>query len=198
MITVLFARKDSIYKSMGLDVWDIDRNAMNFDGSNPVIAHPPCRMWGKLSYFAKPRLGEEKTAFHAIDRVRQNGGILEHPAYSKLWKVAGLPRPGSGCDEFGGYTIDIDQSWFGHKARKRTWLYIVGVKESELPVITISFDAIQFCISTSKGRARGRLKEVTHAEREHTPEKLAKWLIETAKLIEHERATTKGSIYPGL
>ena len=152
MITVLFARKDSIYKSIGLDVWDIDRNAMNFDGLNPVIAHPPCRMWGKLSYFAKPRPGEEQTAFHAIDRVRQNGGILEHPAYSKLWKVSGLPRPGSGYDEFGGYTIDIDQSWFGHKARKRTWLYIVGVKQSELPVIPLSFDAIQFVIASKKAQ----------------------------------------------
>ena len=35
---------------------------------------------------------------------------------------------------------------------------------------------------------RGGIKnEVSKAEREHTPEKLAKWLIETAKLIEHER-----------
>ena len=83
MITVLFARKDSIYKSIGLDVWDIDRNAMNFDGLNPVIAHPPCRMWGKLSYFAKPRPGEEQTAFHAIDRVRKNGGIQLIQNYGK-------------------------------------------------------------------------------------------------------------------
>lgn len=195
MITVLFARKDSIYKSMGLDVWDIDRDAMNFFGSNPVIAHPPCRMWGKLSYFAKPRPGEENTAFHAIDRVRQNGGILEHPAYSKLWKVAGLPRPGAGCDEFGGYTIDIDQSWFGHKARKRTWLYIVGVKQSELPLIPLSLDAIQYVVTCSKRKHGDNLKEVKKSEREHTPEKLAKWLIETAKLIEHEKFTNRNRIF---
>ena len=187
MITVLFARKDSIYKSMGLDVWDIDRDAMNFDGSNPVIAHPPCRMWSILSHFAKPRPGEENTAFHAIDRVRQNGGILEHPAYSKLWKVAGLPRPGAGCDEFGGYTIDIDQSWFGHKAKKKTWLYIVGIKPSELPLIPLSFDAIQYVVTTSKRKHETSMKRLGQADREHTPEKLAKWLIETAKLIEHER-----------
>ena len=137
---------------------------------------------------------------YSVLRVRQNGGILEHPAYSKLWKVAGLPRPGARYDEFGGYTIDIDQSWFGHKARKRTWLYIVGVKQSELPLIPLSFDAIQFVIASKKSsKMRGGIKnEVSKAEREHTPEKLAKWLIETAKIIEHERATTKGSIYPGL
>ena len=40
MIGVLFARQDSRYKQLeGYDVYDIDRDARNFNGDYPVIAH---------------------------------------------------------------------------------------------------------------------------------------------------------------
>ena len=38
LVTVLFARRDSIYKSMaGCDVWDADRDALNWPGDSPVL-----------------------------------------------------------------------------------------------------------------------------------------------------------------
>ena len=33
----------------GFDCWDIERNALNWPGGNPIVAHPPCRAWGQLS-----------------------------------------------------------------------------------------------------------------------------------------------------
>jgi hypothetical protein len=45
-ISVLFCRKDSIYKTLNIDVWDKDRDARNFDSENVIIAHPPCWSWG--------------------------------------------------------------------------------------------------------------------------------------------------------
>lgn len=97
MITVLFARDDSRYKDFSVyDVYDINRDARTFCKKMPVIAHPPCRAWGMLSHMANPREGEKQLAYLALAQVRLNGGILEHPAGSRLWKEAPLPVAGGG------------------------------------------------------------------------------------------------------
>ena len=97
MIAVLFARDDSRYKELdGYDVYDINKDARTFCKKIPVIAHPPCRAWGMLSHMANPREGEKQLAYLALAQVRLNGGILEHPAGSRLWKEAPLPLPGGG------------------------------------------------------------------------------------------------------
>ena len=122
-VAVLFARRDSVYKSLaGCDVWDIDRDAMTWTGGAPVVAHPPCRAWGRLRTFAKPREFERSTGPFAIDQVRAWGGVVEHPSHSSLWLYCGLPAPGH-VDRFGGWTLPISQSWFGHRAEKATWLH---------------------------------------------------------------------------
>src|SRR5689334_16938297 len=85
-VAVLYARSDSIYKTMKeCDVWDIERDARNYPGGMPVICHPPCRAWGQLAHMAKPRQDEKDLARHAVKMVRTNGGVLEHPATSRLW-----------------------------------------------------------------------------------------------------------------
>jgi hypothetical protein len=182
MVSALYVRKDSIYKTLGVDCWDIDRDAKKWPGGNPVIAHPPCRAWGSLSHMANPREGEKQLAIHAVTAVRRYGGILEHPATSKLWIAAGLPKPGKN-DEFGGYTITINQSWFGHKALKKTFLYIVGCSQKDCPPIPIKYDAIQYTIASKIKKKSGKRvkKEVTKAEREETPEALARWMIAVAE-----------------
>lgn len=49
MVAVLFARRDSIYKLMPwANVYDDQRDALTWPGGTPVIAHPPCREWGRL------------------------------------------------------------------------------------------------------------------------------------------------------
>lgn len=164
-IAALYVRSDSIYKSLLIDCYDIQRDARNFTGSKPVIAHPPCRAWGRLRAFAKPRTDERELAFHALSVVRNNGGILEHPANSSFWKTAALSRPGI-RDDYDVITYVIDQSWFGHPAPKRTYLYCVGIH---------AFPTVNFHLGTAQGRVQNQSKPA----REKTPYLLACFLINT-------------------
>lgn len=190
MVTVLFARRDSVYKKLpGIDVWDIERDARLWPGGTPVIAHPPCRAWGRLRHFAKPRCDEKELARYAVRQVRQFGGVLEHPSASTLWTVDGLPKPGH-RDDCGGWTLGITQHWFGHRAEKATWLYIVGCEPSQTPQIQMLLGDATHVISQRHRLADGsRLKkgmpgwrpETSKNERERTPYKLAVWLVELAR-----------------
>jgi len=185
MIAILFACKNSIYKTLpGVDVFDIERDATTFSGLYPVVCHPPCRSWGRLAHRANPRPGEKELALFAVDIVRRNGGILEHPAYSKLWAVKGLPIPGAGYDEYKGFSISVDQSWWGHRAKKASWFYICGLDKDQLPALPMNFDAIQRTISSrikKKDNHPGWKPELPKSEREKTPSDLAKWLVESAQ-----------------
>jgi hypothetical protein len=74
MVSALFVREDSIYKELDIDCWDVERDALNWPGGNPIIAHPPCRAWGRLAQFAKPRLNEKQLAIYSVHTVRIWGG----------------------------------------------------------------------------------------------------------------------------
>ena len=179
---ILFARADSIYKQLpGTDVWDADRNALNCDNTEPGVYHPPCRAWGAFAMFANPRPGERELAIWSVWKIRKYGGVLEHPAASKLWPEMGLPRPGQ-RDEYGGFTVGIHQSWFGHKAEKKTLLYIVGIEPRDLPDMPMDLSYPTHVIG-DVGRASNGTKrpEISKAEREHTPIALAEWLVALAR-----------------
>lgn len=177
MIAVLFARRDSIYKTLpDVDVWDEDRDALCWPGGTPVVAHPPCRAWGRLRTFARPDPGEADLALWAIIQVRRYGGVLEHPSGSTLWPFANLPNPGK-RDKSGGWTLPINQHDWGHRAKKATWLYIVGCSPVDTPTTPLRLDEPTHVVQS---RRPGR-RHVTRAEREHTPIELARWLVEVAK-----------------
>lgn len=189
-VTVLFARKDSVYKTLAdCEVYDIDRDARSWPGGTPVVAHPPCRAWGRFKAMAKPRHDEKDLAHFAVAAVRANGGVLEHPAYSSLWRAAGLPAPGK-RDVFGGFTLPINQHWFGHRAVKATWLYVCGIEPTQLPTIPIVLGDSTHVIAQMRCRKDGtRMRkgdvgwrpEVSKAERERTPQLMAEWLVELAR-----------------
>lgn len=189
-VAVLFARADSNYKAHALaDVYDEARDARTWAGGAPVVAHPPCRAWGRLRAFAKPAEHEKALALLAVAHVRRYGGVLEHPEASSLWKAAGLPRPGEGKDEHGGWTLCIDQFWWGHRARKRTWLYIVGCEGHELPDIPLRLGDAPCVVGLYSGRDRSRSRRsISKAEREHTPPALAAWLLDLAQRCGEGRA----------
>ena len=134
--------------------------------------------------FAKPREDEKALAPWAIEQVREWGGVLEHPQRSKLWADQGLPLPGL-RDEFGGWTLPIAQKWWGHKAEKATWLYIVGCDPLDIPNIPLVLGESTHVIASSSMRQKRNhpqfKPEVTKAEREHTPLELAAWLVELAR-----------------
>lgn len=180
-VAVLFARADSNYKMLPeCDVWDAERDARNWPGGCPVVAHPPCRAWGQMRHFARPRPGEREHALWAVEQVRRWGGVLEHPKGSLLWPEAKLPAPGE-RDERGGWTLPIFQHWWGHKAAKATLLYIVGCAPADVPQMPMYLGDSTHVIAQSRRRQKLRLRpEVTKAEREHTPPALAQWLVELA------------------
>lgn len=133
-ISALFVETNGIYFSdPDIDPWDINRNAFNFRGPNKVIAHPPCKRWGRYwsggpSSKTRLLLGDDANAFaHSLWCVRTFGGVIEHPEASHAWKWFGLKRPELGrwasADNFNGFTTCVAQGNYGHRARKLTWLY---------------------------------------------------------------------------
>ena len=179
-VSVLFARADSVYKTLpGVDVWDQTRDARNWPGGCPVVAHPPCRQWGRLRQFAHGTPEEKALGPWAVDRVREVGGVLEHPAESTLWLHCGLPRPGEFADRFGGWSINVEQFHWGHRAEKATWLYIVGLDSGDLPATPSRTGRPTHCVRPTKKYPR--LPSITKPEREHTPVDLAKWLVDLAR-----------------
>lgn len=176
-VAALFVRRDSIYKTFpGVDCFDIERDARTWAGGAGVVAHPPCRAFGRLRTFAKPRVDEKHLAYFAVAAVRKFGGVLEHPASSTLWAEQMLPRPGGSSqqfDAFGGWTLCVDQSWFGHTSQKRTWVYIVGLQPGDTPRIPLRL-----------GRVHGKVETMSKAAREETPPAFAAWLVEVATLAQ--------------
>lgn len=170
MISILYTRNHSIYTDLKQDCWNIKKDARKWPGGNPIIAHPPCRAWGSYRHLAKPRPDEKQLAIHAIIMVRLWGGVVEHPRTSTLWQTMNLPLPGK-TDAFGGWTLNIDQHWFGHKAKKNTFLYIKGCRPQQIPAIPLTLT-----------RPTREIEHMAKPERERTPEKLAQWLIQLANL----------------
>jgi hypothetical protein len=201
-VAVLFARADSNYKALpDVDVYDMERDARTYDGPWPVVAHPPCRGWGRLRRFAKVRADERNLARLAVALVREFGGVLEHPEGSTLWPAQALPRPGE-RDAFGGWTLGISQHWFGHRAEKLTLLYIVGAEPADVPPIPMHLGGATHVIAQHRTLPDGRRlvkgmagwrPEVTKSEREHTPPALAQWLVELAAKCKTPNAKVSGA-----
>nr|QJB21557.1 MAG: hypothetical protein [Microvirus sp.] len=164
-VAALFVRRDSPYKSLpGVECYDFERDARTYAGPWPVVAHPPCRAWGRLRHMAKPRVGERELALFALDAVRRWGGVLEHPEASGLWAEAGLLAPLT-YDLWGGFTVVVDQAAWGHRARKRTWLYVCRCEPPPIPPARVAVTTVE---------------RLCRAERERTPPELASWLVQCA------------------
>jgi hypothetical protein len=142
MISALFVETGGCYFGLqDVDPWDIARDARNYSGPWPVIAHPPCQRWGRYWHGSprKPhqfRLGDDGGCFaRALASVRKYGGVLEHPAYSNAWNKFGLIKPSRGgwfpadCE---GFSCHVEQGHYGHFSRKSTWLYSVGADLREM------------------------------------------------------------------
>ena len=174
-ITVLFVSDKSYYlRDERFDCWTKKRDVTNFCDMSPVIAHPPCRLWGRLRSLSTADKSEKLLAVSSVAHIRVFGGVLEHPAGSKLWSECGLPIPGQGYDIFGGFSISINQSWFGYPAVKNTWLYINGCTVSELPPLPLNFNVITHVVSSSKKKT-GK-KELSKMRRDLTYPDLINWL----------------------
>jgi hypothetical protein len=143
-VAALFVDPRGHYPSLaGVDCWGEDRDARNYTGPHPVVAHPPCQLWTNFSGLnfiryggAHNRPGNDHGCFaRALDAVMRFGGVLEHPARSHAWDTFGLPKPGGRGwtkHRFRGQWIWVCEVWqtaFGHKAKKPTWLVYRGRRE---------------------------------------------------------------------
>ena len=139
-VAALFVQPDGCYTNIpGVDYWDEDRDARNYCGPLPVVAHPPCQLWGALAFVNYKRWGGEHNKpgndggcfASALEAVNKWGGVLEHPAKSRAFAAHGLPKPkGIGWQETpqGGFVCEVWQSAYGHRANKATWLFYMGSK----------------------------------------------------------------------
>lgn len=143
-VAALFVETGGAYFGLeGVDPWDIKRDARNYAGPYPVVAHPPCKRWGRYwsggpSAKVRRKVGDDQGCFAAaLWAVRTFGGVLEHPEASHAWKWYGLAKPPKSggwikADKYEGWTCCVEQGHYGHAARKATWLYSVGPKPPEL------------------------------------------------------------------
>ena len=185
---MLFAMTPSIYDELaGVEVYNKERDARSFRGGVPIVAHPPCAQWGRLKAFARKDEDEKALAPWAVDQLREWGGVLEHPVGSSLWREKSLPAPGV-RDEFGGFTLPVHQNWFGHRARKPTLLYIVGVEPRDVPAMPLSIAPPTATIETEIRGRPGALPAVSRAERSATPLAFAEWLVAVARSTEVREA----------
>jgi hypothetical protein len=195
MIAALYVRADGPYASRrDVDPWAaprsdvlfdvLARDARDYDGPWPVVAHPPCARWSRLAAIHAHRwpIGSDGGCFEAaLLSVRRFGGVLEHPAGSFAWDRFGLVKPavGAGWVRAGTseWTCSVDQGRYGHPARKRTWLYYSGdrlpadLDWQEAPVGSRS--AIAGCVGVERQ---------AKSQRELSPIAFTEALIELARL----------------
>lgn len=135
----LFVQESGCYAGLPtVDAWPESRDAREYNGPWPVVAHPPCQLWGRMAAVNFTRWGGEHNRpgndggcfAAAIEAVRRWGGVLEHPATSAAWASYNLTAPASmGWQKTldGGWVCEVWQSAYGHRANKATWLYYFGV-----------------------------------------------------------------------
>lgn len=156
MISILCVNDDSVYKSIpGLDCWDKKRDAYNFNGSNPVITHAPCQQWSRLRMFSKTNDYEKGLAEFCYRKVKENGGIFEHPSGSSFFKSYGVDMR---------KVYQVDQSDFGFPAKKSTWLYVEGYKLYSLPIFV-------------EARLLSKVEKMSQVDRSTTTIEFATWLL---------------------
>jgi hypothetical protein len=173
MVTpVLCVQERGVYARMVRDGWQLDlyhrrRPVQLYVGTGPILAHPPCRAWSAfLSHQANPPAGEAEIGPWVVEYLRSHGGVMEHPAHSRLWAEMAMPDPGH-RDLWGGETLEVEQSAWGHWTRKRTWLYGVGIERwPELPAPVV----------VPPGMAE-RYSSACTEKRSATPRPFAEWLI---------------------
>lgn len=136
-VAALFVDPAGHYPALVADWYDETRDARTYAGDLPVVAHPPCQLWVNFAALNFKRYGGEHNrpgsdggcfAF-ALATVRRVGGVLEHPAFTNAWKAHGIAKPkGIGWTQIAPreWVCEVWQSAYGHKARKRTWLFYSG------------------------------------------------------------------------
>lgn len=162
-VAALFVEPNGSYAGVpGIDMWPEERDARKYNGTQPVVAHPPCHLWVNMAAVNWKRYGRQRPAWYpggddggcfeaALATIKRVGGVLEHPASSHAFKEFGIEQPSGYGWEYRGTAVtgqirmrntlhvwvcEVWQSAYGHKARKRTWLIYCG----ERPPFALRWD----------------------------------------------------------
>lgn len=180
-VAALFVQPSGCYASLPfVDPWPQDRDARNYTGPLPVVAHPPCQLWGPMAAVNFLRWGGEHNRpgndggcfASAIEAVRKWGGVLEHPAATRAWTAHNLTPPvtmGWQKTMEGDWVCEVWQSAYGHRANKATWLLYHGKN----PPLELRWKRIvgthQIGGADQRGKARNKPK-LSARESSATPE----------------------------
>lgn len=172
-VAALYVMETSVYNDLdSVDPWPESRDARKYRGPGPVVSHPPCSAWSRLWAMSgtRKKAGDGDTCgLRAIAQVREFGGVLEQPAWSRLWLAGYLPKPGL-TDLWGGAAVEVNQSEWGHPGTKPTWLYIVGGAQLEEP--------------PQPGRVGKTLHYLSKRQKFATPRLFAEALVSVARRCE--------------
>lgn len=207
-IATLYVQTNGCYSNLpGVEPYDLHNDARLYPGPHPVIAHPPCKRWSKF-WFGSPsspkrfKLGDDDGCFEsALAMVRKYGGVFKNPAYSKAWPHFGINKPPAhggwiAADFFGGWTCHVEQGNYGHRARKATWLYAIGIDPPPL-IWGPSAAQAKLCQGYHSSEEREQAKAsgeherqltdwefLSHRERAATPIPFRDLLLELARSVQ--------------
>lgn len=183
-VAALCVAPNSIYKTMpGVEAYDKARDVRTFSGGMPVVAHPPCRTWSAYTaHQAKAPPGEKELGLLCADWLKREGGVLEHPAHSRLFAAAGLPMPGQRIGHL--FTVPVLQAWWGYPMRKATWLCFSMINMRELEFPYVEHD------SRAGVGDRRRQQVMSKHQRAATCPALAEWLVAAALMAQRDCAVS--------
>ncbi len=190
-VAALFVQPNGCYADVPwVDMWDESRDARTYQGPLPVVAHPPCQLWGAMAMVNYTRWGgdhnrpgNDRGCFvSALTSVNKWGGVLEHPAKTKAWKTYGLEKPTKNCWQRSGFgwVCEVWQSAYGHQANKATWLYYRGTN----PPFNLRWDRSTGTHQIGFYDQRGKMKNkptLSKFEANATPLKFRNELLQLAQ-----------------
>lgn len=190
MIAALFVQENGCYAdSENIDAWPEARDARTYTGDLPVVAHPPCQLWGAMAAVNYSRWGGEHNKpgndqgcfASALASVNRCGGVLEHPAKTRAWAAHGLEKPaGTGWSRSGdGWVCEVWQSAYGHRANKATWLYYRGASKPFELDWSRPVGSHQVGFQDQRGKARNK-PTLSKREANATPESFKAVLVALA------------------
>jgi hypothetical protein len=173
-VAVLCVAPKSIYRTLpNVECYDITRDVRTFTGGMPVVAHPPCRSWSAYcAHQAKPLPGEKELGPLCVEWLRKCGGVLEHPAHSRLFDACKLPKPGWARGDL--WSVEVLQAWWGDSRTKKTWLCFAGISPNDVQLPLRLHDP---------SGDRRRWQVMSHTQRSATNPNMAVWLVETARMV---------------
>lgn len=182
-VVALYVDHRGPYPDLVAEWYGQERDARSYAGPLPVVAHPPCGPWSTLRGLSNESEEIKSLGPHAVEMVRRFGGVLEHPSGSLLFQHCGMPRPGSLPDGWGGLSFQVEQVDWGHVARKRSWIYVVGARH--IPQAPPKREATHWVSGVHTVGSRGKppvgIKICSAAQRRKTPPDFAKFLIAIAE-----------------